>query len=70
MPSDLAAERGEPSYVWRSGQERRLHMVEKWANLKDSTILEVGSGIGTYSAQFRPSLYAARRGHRNRSRPG
>jgi SAM-dependent methyltransferase len=53
MPSDLAAERGEPSYVWRSGQERRLHMIEQWAKLKDATILEVGCGIGTYSAQFR-----------------
>src|SRR4051812_27882621 len=53
MPSDLAAERGEPSYVWRSGQERRLHMVEQWAKLKDATILEVGCGIGTYSAEFR-----------------
>jgi SAM-dependent methyltransferase len=53
MPSDLAAERGEPSYVWRSGQERRLLMVEQWAKLRDATILEVGCGIGTYSAQFR-----------------
>jgi SAM-dependent methyltransferase len=53
MPSDQAAVRGEPSYVWRSGQERRLHMVEQWAKLKDAHILEVGSGLGTYSAQFR-----------------
>ncbi len=53
MPSELAAERGEPSYVWRSGQERRLQMVAQWAKLKDATILEVGCGIGTYSRQFR-----------------
>ena len=53
MPSELAAERGEPSYVWRSGQERRLEMVAKWVKLKDATILEVGCGIGTYSRQFR-----------------
>jgi len=53
MPSDLAAERGEPSYVWRSGQERRLNMVEAWANLHNAAILEVGCGLGTYSAKFR-----------------
>src|SRR5260221_14629869 len=53
MPSLLAAERGEPSYVWRSGQERRLEMVAQWATLKEATILEVGCGLGTYSRQFR-----------------
>ncbi len=53
MPSDLAAERGEPSYVWRSGQERRLNMVAQWATLQNATILEVGCGLGTYSKQFR-----------------
>src|SRR5215470_3123111 len=53
MPSELAAERGEPSYVWRSGQERRLDMVARWAILKDAKILEVGCGIGTYSRQLR-----------------
>ncbi len=53
MPSDLAAERGEPSYVWRSGQERRLHLVESRMALKNALILEVGCGIGTYSKQFR-----------------
>ncbi|MEP7288038.1 MAG: class I SAM-dependent methyltransferase [Chloroflexota bacterium] len=53
MPSELAAERGEPSYVWRSGQERRLQLVEQWVKLTGATILEVGCGIGTYSAQFR-----------------
>jgi SAM-dependent methyltransferase len=53
MPSDLAAERGEPSYVWRSGQERRLRMVERWSKLNGATILEVGCGLGTYSRQFR-----------------
>lgn len=53
MPSDLAAERGEPSYVWRSGQERRLRMVANWAALDDAVILDHGCGIGTYASQFR-----------------
>jgi SAM-dependent methyltransferase len=52
-PSDLAARRGEPSYVWRSGQERRLQMIARWAALKDAVILEAGCGLGAYSSQFR-----------------
>lgn len=53
QPSDQAALRGEPSYVWRSGQERRLEMIAKWAALHDACILEAGCGLGAYSSQFR-----------------
>ncbi|MBX3064162.1 MAG: class I SAM-dependent methyltransferase [Anaerolineae bacterium] len=53
MPSDLAAKRGEPSYVWRSGQERRLKMVAAHVPLQDKYILDHGCGIGTYALQFR-----------------
>lgn len=52
-PSDQAALRGEPSYVWRSGQERRLQMIARWAALKEARILEAGCGLGAYSSQFR-----------------
>jgi SAM-dependent methyltransferase len=52
-PSDLAASRGEPSYVWRSGQERRLGMIARHANLYGMTVLEAGCGTGTYAAQIR-----------------
>jgi SAM-dependent methyltransferase len=52
-PSTLAAERGEPSYVWRAGQERRLQMVAKWAKLQDARVLEAGGGVGMYASQFR-----------------
>ncbi|MFN8527865.1 MAG: methyltransferase domain-containing protein [Anaerolineae bacterium] len=52
-PSNLAALRGEPSYVWRSGQERRLQMIVKWAKLEDARVLEAGAGIGMYASQFR-----------------
>src|SRR5690606_30004717 len=50
--SDLAALRGEPSYVWRAGQERRLHMVARWAKVHGATILDHGCGVGMYAAEF------------------
>lgn len=49
--SDKAAARGEPGYVWRSGQERRLHMIEQWADL-NGRILDNGCGLGTYLQAF------------------
>lgn len=49
--SDKAAVRGEPGYVWRSGQERRLAMVRQWADL-DGRILDNGCGLGTYLQAF------------------
>lgn len=51
-PSELAALRGEPSYVWRAGQERRLQMIEKWTKLDDACVLEAGGGVGVYAAQI------------------
>ncbi len=36
--SDKAALRGEPGYVWRSGQERRLGMVRQWAALANGRV--------------------------------
>lgn len=53
MPSELAALRGEPSYVWRSGQERRLKMVQARVPLEGRTILDHGCGIGVYALQFK-----------------
>ncbi|MFN8380032.1 MAG: class I SAM-dependent methyltransferase [Anaerolineae bacterium] len=51
--SNLAALRGEPSYVWRAGQERRLQMIAHWATLDNAVVLEHGAGIGMYASQFR-----------------
>jgi SAM-dependent methyltransferase len=51
--SEQAALRGEPGYVWRSGQERRLRMIREWADL-DGRILDNGCGLGTYLAAFTP----------------
>jgi len=54
MPhSELAALRGEPSYVWRAGQERRLQMIARWAKLENARVLEAGGGVGMYAAQIR-----------------
>lgn len=51
--SPLAAARGEPSYVWRDGQERRLAMINQFAPLDGRTVLEVGCGLGMYTAEYR-----------------
>lgn len=51
MPSDLAAERGEPSYVWRAGQDRRLALVRAALPAgfgPHSRILDDGCGLGLY----------------------
>jgi SAM-dependent methyltransferase len=53
MPSDLAAARGEPSYVWRSGQERRLQLLLRHVPLQEAVILDHGCGVGTYAMQFK-----------------
>jgi SAM-dependent methyltransferase len=54
-PNDLqkAAQRGEPSYVWRAGQERRLAMVRRYgADSICGKILVNGCGVGEYLARL------------------
>ena len=46
---DKAAQRGEPSYVWRAGQERRLEMIVRAAGERiHGQVLEDGCGVGIY----------------------
>jgi len=46
---DKAALRGEPSYVWRAGQQRRLEMIVNAAGERiNGKILENGCGVGMY----------------------
>lgn len=46
---EKAALRGEPSYVWRAGQERRLEMIVQAAgNRLRGRVLENGCGVGMY----------------------
>ncbi len=47
-----AALRGNPSLVWRAGQERRLAMVEQHVPLDGAAILDVGCGVGMYTSAF------------------
>jgi SAM-dependent methyltransferase len=50
---EKAALCGEPSYVWRAGQERRLEMVLSSAgDLVKGRILENGCGIGMYAERL------------------
>jgi len=50
-----AALRGEPSYVWRAGQERRLEMIVGAAGERiRGRILENGCGVGMYVEHLAP----------------
>ena len=46
---EKAALRGEPSYVWRAGQDRRLQMILDAAGERvQGRVLENGCGVGMY----------------------
>ena len=52
---DKAALRGEPSYVWRAGQQRRLEMILHAAGERiKGQILENGCGVGMYVEHLSP----------------
>ncbi len=52
---DKAALRGEPSYVWRAGQERRFKMIlQAAAERAAGDWLENGCGVGMYVAHLLP----------------
>jgi SAM-dependent methyltransferase len=52
---DKAALRGEPSYVWRAGQQRRLDMIVRTAGDRiKGMILENGCGVGMYVEHLSP----------------
>lgn len=57
IPEDLdkSAERGEPSHVWRAGQERRFAILTEAAGQRlEGNVLVDGSGVGTYLARLVP----------------
>ena len=43
-----AARLGNPSFVWRFGQERRLDMIEEHAPLRGRRVFDLGCGLGEY----------------------
>jgi SAM-dependent methyltransferase len=52
---EKAALRGEPSYVWRAGQQRRLEMILKEAGERiHGKLLENGCGVGMYVEHLAP----------------
>jgi SAM-dependent methyltransferase len=52
---EKAALRGEPSYVWRAGQERRLEMIRQAAGAcLNGRVLENGCGVGMYVEHLAP----------------
>ncbi len=54
-PSGKAAQCGEPSYIWRAGQDRRLDMVLRAAGERLSArVLENGCGVGMYVRHLKP----------------
>jgi SAM-dependent methyltransferase len=51
--SDKAALRGEPSYVWRAGQKRRMDMILEAAGERaGKAVFEDGCGIGSYLSRL------------------
>lgn len=52
---EKAALRGEPSYVWRAGQQRRLEMIVQAAGPRiRGRVLENGCGVGMYVEKLAP----------------
>jgi SAM-dependent methyltransferase len=52
---EKAALRGEPSYIWRAGQQRRLEMIVQAAGDRlKGCILEDGCGVGMYVEHISP----------------
>jgi SAM-dependent methyltransferase len=52
---EKAALRGEPSYIWRAGQERRLGMIFEAAGVRArGRVLENGCGVGMYVEKLTP----------------
>ncbi|MFZ3151869.1 MAG: class I SAM-dependent methyltransferase [Anaerolineaceae bacterium] len=57
IPTNLekAAERGEPSRVWRAGQQRRFDMLCEAAGSRlEGCVLVDGCGVGTYLSRLVP----------------
>jgi ubiquinone/menaquinone biosynthesis C-methylase UbiE len=44
---------GNPSFIWRFGQDRRLNLIRHFAPLEGARILDIGCGLGVYVRKFR-----------------
>ena len=54
LHGERAALRGNPSFVWRAGQERRLAMILAWAPETRDRALVDGCGTGMYVRALQP----------------
>lgn len=54
LHGERAALRGNPSFVWRAGQERRLKMILAWAPQPLARVLVDGCGVGMYVRALQP----------------
>lgn len=43
---------GNPSFVWRFGQDRRLQMIRRYVPLEGARLLDIGCGLGAYLSHF------------------
>ena len=43
---------GNPSFVWRFGQQRRLAIIERYVPLAGRRVLDLGCGLGEYVRAF------------------
>jgi SAM-dependent methyltransferase len=44
---------GNPSFVWRFGQDRRLDLIRRYVSLDQARVLDIGCGLGVYVRKFR-----------------
>lgn len=54
MTGNRAATRGNPSFVWRAGQERRLKLILDAAPERLERVLVNGCGVGMYVRKLQP----------------
>jgi SAM-dependent methyltransferase len=47
-----AARLGNPSFIWRSGQERRVALMERYVSFDGRRVLDLGCGLGEYVRAF------------------
>lgn len=43
---------GNPSFVWRFGQDRRLDLIRDYVDFEGARILDIGCGLGKYVQKF------------------
>jgi SAM-dependent methyltransferase len=53
VSEDKSIRLGNPSYVWRFGQDRRLNLIRAYLPLACARALDIGCGIGAYVEKFR-----------------